>query len=74
MMIKTLLGKRVYDSEAIEVGKVHDVEFDPTTYAITSLEVHKGFRTTLLVGIGHVTKLGDSVLLNVKSEDLLAED
>ncbi|HHN82113.1 MAG TPA: hypothetical protein ENN11_05800 [Methanomicrobia archaeon] len=74
MMIKALLGKRVYDVDALEMGKVHDVEFDATTYAITALEVHKGFRTSVLVSMDKVSKLGDSVLLNIKSEDLLVQD
>lgn len=74
MMVKALLGKRVYDVNAQELGKIHDVEFDATTYAITALEVHRGFRTSFLVSMDKVSKLGDSVLVNVKSEDLLVKD
>ena len=39
MKIKVLLGSKVLDKNAFEVGKVEDVDFDPESGSITGMTI-----------------------------------
>jgi len=70
MKIKTLMGKKVYDSDAISIGKITDAEFNEDTYQIVAVEVSQGIMKKHKVEVEKIDKLGDSVILNVKLLDL----
>jgi len=70
MRIKTLLGKKVYDSDAITIGKITDAEFNEETYQLVAVEVSQGIMKKHRVEVEKIDKLGDSVILNVKQLDL----
>jgi sporulation protein YlmC with PRC-barrel domain len=70
MRIKTLIGKKVYDSDAITIGKITDAEFNEETYQIVAVEVSQGIMKKHRVEVNKIDKLGDSVILNVKQLDL----
>jgi len=70
MRIKTLMGKKVYDSDAITIGKITDAEFNEESYKIEAIEISQGIMKKHRVEVEKIDKLGDSVILNVKQLDL----
>ena len=70
MKIKALLGKKVYDSDAISIGKISDAEFNEDTYQLVAIEVSQGIMKKYRVEIDDIDKLGDSVILKIKQLDL----
>jgi sporulation protein YlmC with PRC-barrel domain len=68
MKIKDFIGKKVYDSEAKTIGKITDVDFDPESFAISSIEVGQGIVKKVSIGIDSIAKVGDSVFLKVSQE------
>ncbi|MBN1785493.1 MAG: PRC-barrel domain-containing protein [Candidatus Methanofastidiosa archaeon] len=70
MKIKALLGKKVYDSDAISIGKISDAEFNEDTYQLVAIEVSQGIMKKYRVDIDNIDKLGDSVILKIKQLDL----
>lgn len=65
MKIKDFLGKKVFDSEAKTIGKVTDVEFDVETFTMMSIEVGQGIVKKVMIDMGKISKVGDSVFLSV---------
>jgi len=70
MRVKTLIGKKVYDADAITIGKITDAEFDEESFRLTAIEVGQGIMKKYRIEIEKIDKLGDSVILNIKQLDL----
>jgi sporulation protein YlmC with PRC-barrel domain len=74
---ENIIGKEVINTNAIIVGKVHDVEFDSETYEIKSLISKKGGISNSLhisneeniIPIDLVKSIGDKILLTDAFED-----
>lgn len=69
--VKDLIGKEVINTNAIIVGKIHDIEFDPDTQIIESLILKKGsISDTLNISKGEnvipfdlIENIGDKIIL-----------
>jgi sporulation protein YlmC with PRC-barrel domain len=79
-IIENVIGKEVINTNAIIVGKVHDVEFDEETYQLNALILRKGgISNTLniskeenIIPIDLIKSIGDKILLdNAFEDDLL---
>lgn len=70
MRIKTLIGKKVYDADANNIGKIVDAEFDEETYAISTIEISHRLLKKIHVDVNKIAKLGDSVFLKVQRSDI----
>lgn len=74
MKVSEFLGKRVLDKNALEIGKISDMEINPLEGAIISVTVSKGelsFRQqAFMVTIDQLDKVGDYVVLKESSETL----
>ncbi|MHC1605730.1 MAG: PRC-barrel domain-containing protein [Candidatus Methanofastidiosia archaeon] len=68
--IKNLLGKKVFDIDAIGIGKVADAEFDEETFIINSIEVSKSLFKKVSINVEDVAKVGDGVFLKIKHVDI----
>ncbi len=68
MKIKELLGSKVLDKNAFEVGKVEDVDFDPESGSITGMTIalHKNIFSKNVVGIlfEDIETIGAYIILN----------
>jgi sporulation protein YlmC with PRC-barrel domain len=70
-IVKELIGKEVLNKDAVIVGKVSDVEFDPNTQIIESLILKKGsISETLHISKGEnvipydlIGSIGDKIIL-----------
>lgn len=78
MRASELLGKKVIDKDANEVGKIADIEIDTSTGTIDYLIVSKAglsFKPkTFPVKIEDVNTIGDYVILGVKPKELEVEE
>ena len=67
MLIKeNLIGKEVVNIEANVIGKVVDVEFDPSCFEVKYLILKKGFlpsNNEVKVPFEIIKKIGDKVIL-----------
>ncbi|MDR2873899.1 MAG: PRC-barrel domain-containing protein [Methanobrevibacter sp.] len=74
---ENLIRKEVINTNAILVGKVHDVEFDEETYELKSLILRKGGISNSLgisneeniIPIDLIKSIGDKILLTDAFED-----
>ena len=73
MLVSEVLGKKVLDKNAFEVGKVSDMDIDPENATINSVIISKGELSlkpqTFMVSIDKIQKVGDYVLINIVSEE-----
>lgn len=76
-IVKELIGKEVLNRDAVIVGKVSDIEFDPDTQVIESLILKKGgISETLNISKGEnvipfdlIGNIGDKIILRDTFED-----
>jgi sporulation protein YlmC with PRC-barrel domain len=67
MKVSEFLGKRVLDKDALEIGKVSDMEINPLEGIISAVTISKGElslrQQTLTVSIDQLDKVGDYVII-----------
>ena len=67
MKATDVLGKKVIDKNAFEIGKVSDFDLDTTNWTITGIYVSSGLLgSDLSISIEEVDKLGDYVTLKIE--------
>lgn len=73
MLVSELLGKKVLDKNALEVGKVSDMDIDLEKGVINSVIVSKGELSlkpqTFIVSINEIQKVGDYILISIAAEE-----
>jgi sporulation protein YlmC with PRC-barrel domain len=74
MKVSEFLGKRVLDKDALEIGKISDMEINPIDGVITSVTISKSelsFRQqAFIVTIDQLDKVGDYVIIKETGENL----
>ncbi|MGB9844250.1 PRC-barrel domain-containing protein [Methanothermobacter tenebrarum] len=72
MLVSEFLGKKVLDKNAIEVGKVSDMDIDLENGMINSVIISKGELAlrpqTFIVNIDEIQKVGDYVIIDIAVE------
>ncbi|MBE2900544.1 hypothetical protein DNK57_07035 [Methanothermobacter thermautotrophicus] len=73
MKVTEFLGRKVLDKNAMEIGKVSDLEVDPEEGLIKSLIISKGElslkQRTFIVDMESVSRVGDYVVLAIAAEE-----
>ncbi|BAW31582.1 MAG TPA: PRC-barrel domain-containing protein [Methanothermobacter sp.] len=73
MLVSEFLGKKVLDKNALEVGKVSDMDVDPEKGVINSVIVSKGELSlkpqTFLIDVDKIQKVGDYVIISIAAEE-----
>ncbi len=70
MNATALIGMGVLDKDAINVGKITDLEFNPATWLVTGVIIKTGFLKKLMIDVGKIDKIGDRVILNVTLDQI----
>ncbi|MBU7023908.1 MAG: PRC-barrel domain-containing protein [Theionarchaea archaeon] len=70
MKAKDLMGRKVYDKDAIEIGKVSDLELDVSSFTIQKIYIKSGMMSGHHVAPQDVDRIGDSIILNVSKGEL----
>jgi len=70
MKAKSLIGTKVYDKDAIEIGKISDIEINTSSFSVEKIFIKSGMTKQHEIGPQHIDRVGDSVILNVKKDDL----
>ncbi|MBC7118427.1 MAG: PRC-barrel domain-containing protein [Methanobacteriaceae archaeon] len=74
MLVSEFLGKKVLDKNAIEVGKVSDMDIDLENGMINSVIISKGELVlrpqTFIVNIDEIQKVGDYVIIDIAVEEV----
>jgi sporulation protein YlmC with PRC-barrel domain len=69
MKVKDFMGKKVYDKNAIEIGKISDLDINTSTYTIEKIYIKSGMTKHHEVSPEAIDRLGDTVILkNTKDE------
>ena len=67
MKATDVLGKKVIDKNAFEIGKVSDFDLDTANWTITGIYVSSGILgSDLSINIDEVDKIGDYVTLKIE--------
>lgn len=73
MKVTEFLGRKVLDKNAMEIGKVSDLELDPEKGVVDSIIISKGElslkQRTLIVGMDNVSRVGDYVVLKIAADE-----
>lgn len=73
MKVTEFLGRKVLDKNAVEIGKVSDLELDPEKGVVNSIIISKGElslkQRTFIVDMDNVSKVGDYVILKISSDE-----
>lgn len=73
MKVTEFLGKKVLDKNALEIGKVSDMEIEPLDGIIKTITITKGElaikQKTFIVTIEEVERVGDYVLISIDSDE-----
>jgi sporulation protein YlmC with PRC-barrel domain len=70
MKAKDLMGRKVYDKDAIEIGKVNDLELDLSSFTIQKIYIKSGMMSGHHVTPQNVDRIGDSIILNISKGEL----
>jgi sporulation protein YlmC with PRC-barrel domain len=70
MKARDLMGRKVYDKDAIEIGKVSDLELDMSSFTIQKIYIKSGMMTGHHVTPHDVDRVGDSIILNISKGEL----
>lgn len=74
MKVSELMGIRVLDKNAMEIGKVSDVDLMPKEGTITSITVSTGEmwlrNKTFEIKPSNILQVGDYLLLNLEEEEI----
>ena len=69
MKTSEIIGKKVIDKNAFEVGKVHDFDVDTIGWKIEGIYVSSGILgSDFRVSIDEVSKVGDFVILTIEKK------
>lgn len=69
MKATDVLGKKVIDKNAFEMGKVSDFDLEPGKWTITGIYISSGILgSDLRVSIEDVEKVGDYVTLKIEKK------
>ena len=69
MKATEILGKKVIDKNAFEIGKVSDFDLDPTKWTVTEIYVSSGILgSDLSINIDEVDKIGDYITLKIEKK------
>jgi len=73
MKVTDFLGKKVLDKNAMEIGKVSEMEIDPLKGIIKTITISKSdisIKTkTFIISVDELDKVGDYVVITLASED-----
>lgn len=73
MKVTEFLGRKVLDKNAMEIGKVSDLELDPEKGVVDSIIISKGElslkQRTFIVGMDNVSRVGDYVVLKIAADE-----
>jgi sporulation protein YlmC with PRC-barrel domain len=73
MKVTDFLGKKVLDKNAMEIGKVSEMEIDPLKGLIKTITISKSdisLKTkTFMISVEELDKVGDYVIITLASED-----
>jgi sporulation protein YlmC with PRC-barrel domain len=73
MKVTEFLGKKVLDKNAMEIGKISDMEIDPLKGSINTVTISKGDialkQKTFIVSVNDIGQVGDYVVLALSGED-----
>ena len=64
------MGKKVYDKDAIEVGKINDLEIDSATSTIEKIYIKSGMTKQYVITPNDIDRSGDTVILNLSKDEL----
>lgn len=74
MKVTDFLGKKVLDKNAMEIGKVSEMEIDPLKGLIKTITISKSdisLKTkTFIISVEELDKVGDYVIITLASEDI----
>ncbi len=70
MKVKTLMGIKVYDKNAIEIGKINDLEIDTSSFAIEKIYIKSGITKRKWISPQDVDRIGDTVILKLAKDEL----
>jgi sporulation protein YlmC with PRC-barrel domain len=70
MKAKDLMGRKVYDKDAIEVGKVVDLEIDTSSFAVQNIYIKSGMMKQFSITPSDIDRIGDTVILNATKDEL----
>jgi sporulation protein YlmC with PRC-barrel domain len=73
MKVTEFLGKKVLDKNAMEIGKISDMEIDPLKGSIKTVIISKGDialkQKTFIVSVDDIGSVGDYVILKLSGGD-----
>ena len=70
MKVKDFMGKKVYDKDAIEIGKISDMDIDTTTFRVERIHIKSGMTKQHSISPDDIDRLGDTVILSIAKDDL----
>ena len=70
MNTKELLGMRVLDVNANEIGKVTDMDFNIQKGLINSIVVKAGLTKKYHISLDKIGKIGDDIMLKISKDEL----
>ncbi|MGD2248062.1 MAG: PRC-barrel domain-containing protein [Candidatus Methanofastidiosia archaeon] len=70
MKAKDLMGRKVYDKDAIEVGKISDFEINTSTFAIEKIYIKSGLTTHNKTEPDKIDRIGDTIILLIPKGEL----
>lgn len=78
MKVTDFLGKKVLDKNAMEIGKVSDMEIDPLNGIIKTITISKGDialkQKTIMVSVNEMDQVGDYVIISLSGDDINHEN
>lgn len=70
MKAKDLMKRKVYDKNAIEIGKISDLEIDTSSFTIEKVYIKSGMTKQVHITSQDIDRIGDTVILNIAKEEL----
>ena len=70
MKVKELIGKKVYDKDAIEIGKISDLDIDISNFTVEKIYIKSGMTKHHEVSPENIDRLGDTVILKSAKGEL----
>lgn len=70
MKAKDLMKKKVYDKNAIEIGKVNDLEINTSSFTVEKIYIKSGMTKQYHITSQDIDRIGDTVILNIAKEEL----
>lgn len=70
MKVKDFMGKKVYDRNAIEIGKISDLDINTSNYTIEKIYIKSGMTKQHAVSPEAIDRLGDTVILKSAKDEL----